>query len=76
MSKKDSTKSKINALISAMVVFLTALLAVIGYAFVNYETLGFFKGCCVVVALIILTILFCLCVFSIKKDLKRLEKMK
>lgn len=34
MSKKDAIKSKINTLTAVMVVFLTALLAVAGYAFV------------------------------------------
>ena len=33
MSKKDAIKSKINTLAAVMVVFLTALLAVAGYAF-------------------------------------------
>lgn len=76
MSKKDSVKSSINIFTAIMVVLLTALFAVIGYAFVNYETLSSTKWYAIVVALIVLAVLFYLCVLYIKKDLKRLEKMK
>lgn len=58
MSKKDAVKSKINAFIVAMGVILTALFAVIGYAFVNYETISSAKWYAIVVALVVLQCFF------------------
>lgn len=76
MSKKDAVKSKISAFISAMVVFLTALLAVIGFAFVNYEKMSFAKGCAMIAGIVALIALFCATIWLLSKEIKRLEKMK
>lgn len=76
MSKKDAVKSKINAFIVAMGVILTALFAVIGYAFVNYETMSFTKGCAMIAGIVALIALFCATIWLLSKEIKRLEKMK
>ena len=76
MSKKDATKSKINALIATMVVFLTSLLAVIGYAFVHRRELNVVDACFMIGGLVVLIVSFCVSVLWIKKEIKRLEKIK
>lgn len=76
MSKKDAIKSKINTLTAVMVVFLTALLAVAGYAFVNRREFDFVDGCFIVVGVSGLIGVVCGCALWIKKELKRLEKKK
>lgn len=76
MSKKDAIKSKINTLTAVMVVFLTALLAVAGYAFVNRREFDFADGCFIVVGVSGLIGVVCGCALWIKKELKRLEKKK
>lgn len=74
MSKKDAVKSKINAFIVAMGLILTALFAVIGYAFVTYETISFTKWCVAFASMIALIVAFCIIVWLISKEIKRLEK--
>ncbi len=76
MSKKDAVKSKINAFIVAMGVILTALFAVIGYAFVNYETMSIAKGSFVVGGIVALIALFCVVIWRMNKEIIRLENMK
>ena len=76
MSKKDATKSSINVLLALMVVFLSALLGVIGWVFVRYEELSLFKLIGAISGGCFLLGIFCAFAFSIYRQLKKLEKMK
>lgn len=76
MSKKDSSKATINILTAAMMVFMTSLLAVIGFIFIHRRNFDFVDGCLVAAGVIGLAMLMCACILWIKKEIKRLEKMK
>lgn len=76
MGKIDAVKSKINVLTALMIVFLTALFAVIGYAFVHRREFDFIDGCYVFGGAFILIVLFCGSMWLIRKEIERLEKMQ
>ncbi len=59
-----------------MVVFLSALLGVSGYAFVHRREFDMVDMCFVGLGMAVLTILVCIVAFAIKKEIKRLEKLK
>lgn len=75
IGKIDAVKSKINAITALMVVFLTALFAVIGYAFVHRREFNFIDGCYVFGGAFILIVLFCGSMWWLRKEIKILEKM-
>lgn len=75
MGKIDAVKSKINAITALMVVFLTALFAVIGYTFANKRELNFVDMCYIVGGAFVLIVLLCGSIWLIRKEIKRLEKM-
>lgn len=73
---KDAIKATINIITALMVVFLTALFAVAGYTFDKHKELDIIDMCIVAISVIVLIALFCVCMFLLKKNIKRLEKMK
>ena len=75
MGKIDAVKSKINAITALMVVFLTALFAVIGYTFAHKRELNFVDMCYIVGGAFVLIVLLCGSIWLIRKEIKRLEKM-
>lgn len=75
MGKIDAVKSKINVLTALMIVFLTALFAVIGYTFTHKQILSFIDMCYAVSVALALLILFCGSMWLIRKEIKILEKM-
>ncbi len=75
MGKIDAVKSKINAITALMVVFLTALFAVIGYTFIHRREFDFIDGCIVFGVMVLLIVVFCGSLLWISKEIKNLEKM-
>lgn len=75
IGKIDAVKSKINAITALMVVFLTALFAVIGYIFVHWNEFDFMNGCIVFAGVVALIALFCGSMWLLRKEIKILEKM-
>lgn len=75
IGKIDAVKSKINVLTALMVVFLTALFAVIGYAFVHWREFDFIDVCIIFGCVFILIVLFCGCIWRLNKEIKILEEM-
>lgn len=75
IGKIDAVKSKINAITALMVVFLTALFAVIGYVFVHWREFDFMNGCVVCCGMVALMIFLYVSVWLLRKEIKILEKM-
>lgn len=75
IGKIDAVKSKINVLTALMVVFLTALFAVIGYAFVHWREFDFIDVCIIFGGAFALSVLFCGSMWLLRKEIKILEKM-
>lgn len=75
MGKIDAVKSLINAITALMVVFLTALFAVIGYAFVHWSEFDAIERYGVTSAMCGLAISFCVCIIWLGKEIKVLEEM-
>ena len=75
MGKIDAVKSKINAITALMVVFLTALFAVIGYTFTHKQELNVVDMCYIVGGAFMLIVLFCGSMWWLRKEIKILEKM-
>lgn len=75
IAKIDAVKSKINAITALMVVFLTALFAVIGYVFVHWREFDFINGCIVFAGVVALIALFCGSMWLLRKEIKILENM-
>ena len=73
---KDAVKANINMLTALMVVFLTALFAVIGYTFDKRKVIDFADGCIIFVATASLIIAFYICMLLLKSEIKRLAKRK
>ena len=74
IGKIDAVKSKINVL-TALIVFLTALFAVIGYVFVHWNEFKIINACIVFTGAVALIILFCGSIWWLRKEIKILEKM-
>lgn len=55
---------------------MTSLLAVIGFIFIHRRNFDFVDGCLVLAGVIGLAMLMCACILWIKKEIKRLEKIK
>ncbi|RDU51254.1 hypothetical protein [Helicobacter sp. MIT 01-3238] len=72
MSKKDATKSSINVLLALMVVFLSALLGIIGWVFVRYEELSLFKLIGAISGGCFLLGIFCAFAFSIYRQAQKI----
>lgn len=75
MGKIDAVKSKINAITALMVVFLTALFAVIGYAFVHWSEFNATNMYMIIGAMCGLAVSFCVCIIWLGKEIEVLEKM-
>lgn len=75
MGKIDAVKSKINVLTALMVVFITALFAVIGYIFVHWNEFDTISMYIVFSAMFGLAISFYICIIWLGKEIKKLEKM-
>ena len=75
MGKIDAVKSKINVLTALMIVFLTTLFAVIGYAFIHRREFDFIDGCIIFSVMVLLIIIVCGSLLWISKEIKNLEKM-
>ncbi|MGX3010894.1 hypothetical protein ACWIUD_04925 [Helicobacter sp. 23-1044] len=73
---KDAVKANINMLTALMVVFLTALFAVIGYTFDKRKVIDFTDWCIIFITMLALATAFYVCMILLKKDIKRLEKRK
>lgn len=78
MSKKERVKTMLNALIAVIVVLLTTLFGIFGYAAMNHKTLDSDKFLLWSVVAGVAFLVFGLAVFVrwFFKELKRLEKMK
>lgn len=75
IGKIDAVKSKINAITALMVVFLTALFAVIGYVFVHWNKFDTIDVYVVFGAMFGLAISFFICIIWLGKEIKILEEM-
>lgn len=75
IGKIDAVKSKINAITALMVVFLTALFAVIGYTFAHKRELNFVDMCYIVGSAFVLIALFCGSMWWLRKEIKILEEI-